>query len=161
MRWTSQASACLVAVALVGCNGARNNRTDGTAGSGAETGSMSDTAGMPGGSGTGGMSADTGRSGMTGSDTSRSGMSTSDTGQGGSMRQSGTTGSGMSSDTGSGGARMGSDSAKGNQTKSGVTDTKTGKSTLGPGVTKTRPDQGQPVTSKGDTINQGMDSTQR
>ncbi len=151
MRWTSQASACLVAVALVGCNGARNNRTDGTAGSGAETGSMSDTAGMPGASGTNGMSADTGRSGM----------GTSDTAQGGSMRQSGTTGSGMSSDTGSGAARMRSDSAKGNQTKSGVTDTKTGKSTLGPGVTKTRPDQGQPVTSKGDTINQGMDSTQR
>jgi hypothetical protein len=50
------------------------------------------------------------------------------------------------------------DSAKANQTKSGVTDTKTGKSTLGPGVTKTRPDQGQPVTSKGDTINQGVDS---
>jgi hypothetical protein len=33
-----------------------------------------------------------------------------------------------------------------------VTDARTGKSTLGPGVTKTRPDQGQPVTSKGDTI---------
>jgi hypothetical protein len=45
-----------------------------------------------------------------------------------------------------------------NQTKSGVTDTKTGKSTLGPGVTKTSPDQGQPVTAKGDTISRG-DST--
>jgi hypothetical protein len=52
-----------------------------------------------------------------------------------------------------------SDSAKANQTKSGVTDTKTGESTLGPGVTKTRPDQGQPVTSKGDTINPGVDSS--
>jgi hypothetical protein len=52
-----------------------------------------------------------------------------------------------------------SDSAKANQTKSGVTDTKTGKSTLGPGATKTRPDQGQPVTSKGDTINTGVDSS--
>jgi hypothetical protein len=51
------------------------------------------------------------------------------------------------------------DSAKANQTKSGVTDTKTGKSTLGPGATKTRPDQGQPVTSKGDTINPGVDSS--
>lgn len=50
------------------------------------------------------------------------------------------------------------DSAKANQTKSGVTDTKTGTSTLGPGATRTRPDQGQPVTSKGDTINRGVDS---
>ncbi len=53
----------------------------------------------------------------------------------------------------------GSDSAKGNQTKSGVTNTKTGKSTLGKGVTKTRPDQGQPVTSKGDTVSAGPDTT--
>ena len=53
-----------------------------------------------------------------------------------------------------------SDSAKSNQTKSGVTDTKTGESTLGKGVTKTRPDQGQPVTSKGDTVGTaGMDSS--
>jgi hypothetical protein len=50
-----------------------------------------------------------------------------------------------------------SDSAKANQTKSGVTDS-SGKSTLGPNATKTRPDQGQPVTSKGDTINKGVDS---
>jgi hypothetical protein len=42
--------------------------------------------------------------------------------------------------------------ANSNQTKSGVTDTRTGKSTLGKGVTKTRPDQGQPVTAKGDTL---------
>ena len=51
-----------------------------------------------------------------------------------------------------------SDSAKANQTKSGVTDS-SGTSTLGPGATKTRPDQGQPVTSKGDTINPGVDSS--
>lgn len=51
-----------------------------------------------------------------------------------------------------------SDSAKANQTKSGVTDS-SGKSTLGPGATRTRPDQGQPVTSKGDTINPGVDSS--
>jgi hypothetical protein len=48
--------------------------------------------------------------------------------------------------------------ANSNQTKSGVTDTKTGKSTLGKGVTKTSPDQGQPVTAKGDTLSRG-DST--
>jgi len=67
----------------------------------------------------------------------------------------------MGADTGASGARMRSDSARGNQTKSGVTDAQTGKSTLGPGVTQTRPDQGEPVTSKGDTINQSMDSTRR
>jgi hypothetical protein len=39
-----------------------------------------------------------------------------------------------------------------NQTQSGVTNAKTGKSTLGPGVKKTEPTQGQPVTSKGDTL---------
>lgn len=44
-----------------------------------------------------------------------------------------------------------------NQTQSGMTDS-SGTSTLGDSVTKTRPDQGQPVTSKGDTINAGLDS---
>ena len=68
MRWTSQASACLVAVVLAGCNGGRDNRNDGTAGNGSETGSMSDTSGMSGSmggsdtTGMGGMSADTARS---------------------------------------------------------------------------------------------------
>src|SRR5215216_864346 len=50
------------------------------------------------------------------------------------------------------------DSAKPNQTKSGVTDPKTGESTV-PNVTETRPDQGEPVTSKGDTLNPSVDST--
>jgi hypothetical protein len=43
------------------------------------------------------------------------------------------------------------------QTQSGVVDS-TGKSTLGPGATQTRPDQGQPVTAKGDTLNPSLDS---
>jgi hypothetical protein len=43
------------------------------------------------------------------------------------------------------------------QTQSGVTDS-SGRSTIGKDVEKTRPDQGQPVTSKGDTINPGIDS---
>jgi hypothetical protein len=51
-----------------------------------------------------------------------------------------------------------SDSAKGNQSESGVTNTKTKETTTGPGVTKTRPDQGQPVTSKGDTVSRSDDS---
>jgi len=50
-----------------------------------------------------------------------------------------------------------SDSASANQTESGMTDS-TGKSTLGAGAEKTRPDQGQPVTAKGDTVNAGVDS---
>lgn len=49
------------------------------------------------------------------------------------------------------------ESGQRNQTESGVTDS-SGKSTLGEDVQKTRPDQSQPVTSKGDTINSGVDS---
>ena len=47
-----------------------------------------------------------------------------------------------------------------NQTESGVTDS-SGRSTLGNGVEKTRPDQGQPVTAKGDTLNSSVDSSTR
>lgn len=135
MRWISQASACLLAVALAaGCNGQRDNRNAGTAGSPNETGSMSDTTHMsdtsamaPGAAGTNVTPSDTGMAADTGMkrDTSRS--------------------------------AAGAPSAK-NQTESGTTNSSTGKSTLGPGVTKTRPDQGQPVTSKGDTVNPGVDS---
>jgi hypothetical protein len=50
------------------------------------------------------------------------------------------------------------DSAKVNQTESGMTDS-SGQSTLGRDAEKTRPDQGQPVTSKGDTVNPGVDSS--
>lgn len=42
--------------------------------------------------------------------------------------------------------------SRGNQNQSGVTDTKTGASTLGPDAMKTRPDQGKATTSKGDTV---------
>ena len=50
------------------------------------------------------------------------------------------------------------DSAYTNQTESGMTDS-SGQSTLGPEAEKTRSDQGQPVTSKGDTLNSGIDSS--
>jgi hypothetical protein len=63
----------------------------------------------------------------------------------------------VTTDTASG-AQIPSDSTPANQTKSGVTDTRTGESTLGNDVTKTSPDQGQPVTSKGDTLKSGGDS---
>jgi hypothetical protein len=39
-----------------------------------------------------------------------------------------------------------------NQDQSGVTNTETGQSELGDSVTQTTPDQGEPVTSKGDTV---------
>jgi hypothetical protein len=68
-----------------------------------------------------------------------------------------------SSDTEVGAARDTSaaaytDSAKANQTESGMTDS-SGQSTLGSEAEKTRPDQGQPATSKGDTINPSVDSS--
>ena len=39
-----------------------------------------------------------------------------------------------------------------NQDQSGVTNTETGQSELGDDATKTTPDQGEPVTAKGDTV---------
>lgn len=133
MRGTIQAAACLVAMTLAGCNGGRTARDTGAAGNGAETGSMNDTMGMSDTTGMNRMPADTGRSAMP-----------ADTGVGrDSMRM--------------GGAREGSDTSARNQTQSGNTDS-TGKSTLGKRVDQTRPDQGQPVTSKGDTVNPGVDS---
>ncbi len=43
-------------------------------------------------------------------------------------------------------------SRSGNQDQSGVTNTETGQSELGDDITKTTPDGGEPVTSKGDTV---------
>ena len=68
-----------------------------------------------------------------------------------------------SSDTDIGAARDTSsgritDSAQTNQTESGMTDS-SGQSTLGTEAEKTRPDQGQPVTAKGDTVNPSVDSS--
>ena len=116
------AAPSLAVLLMVGCGGP--NRND--AGAGSESGAM------PGGTGqmdTTSMPAD-------------SGTMETDTG----MSSPGTT------DTSAGQSDTASTGSKANQTKSGVTDTRTGKSTLGTGATKTRPDQGQPVTSKGDTI---------
>ena len=48
-----------------------------------------------------------------------------------------------------------------NQSQAGVTNAKTGKSTLGPDIKKTRPDQGATVTSKGDTVRKGGDTTRK
>ena len=129
----------LAAFLLLGC-GPKSNGANGGSESAAVPGGAGtmDTAGVP--ADTGAMSPDTGMpSGMR--DTS-------------AMRSDSGMSSGSMSDT-SAGARSGAsgrDSAKANQTKSGVTNTETGKSTLGKGATQTRPDQNQPVTSKGDTV---------
>ena len=69
----------------------------------------------------------------------------------------GTTGGATGGTAGKAGT-AGTPGAPDNQTQSGVVNSKTGKSTLGPDVKKTRPDQGEPTTSKGDTIKQGGDS---
>ena len=67
-----------------------------------------------------------------------------------------------SSDTEVGAARDSSTAAStdsaSNQTESGVTDS-SGRSTLGKDANRTRPDQGQPVTAKGDTVNSSVDSS--
>lgn len=143
MNWTPWLFGSLTAVCIAGCDGGkRNNDTGSTSGAGA------DSAAWEGGAGSTatdtGMRDGAGRTGMSGgmsSDTARTGPRMhSDT--------SGTTGK-KSRSTGK---------TNPNQTKSGVTDTKTGESTLGEGVTRTSPDQGQPVVVKGDTIGSSGDS---
>jgi hypothetical protein len=144
MRRTTWIAGSLTAVLLAGCGGGRDdgrNRTE-TGAVGGTGGAAMDTVGMQ----SGGMH-DTSMRGRMGSDTStRSNPNRSGTGE--------------RADTGGrmGASASGSDSAKANQTESGVTDPKTGKSTLGKKVTKTRPDQGPPVTSKGDTLRKGGDT---
>ena len=123
----------LAALLLLGCGGP--NRHDTGANAGSETGaapggtSRMDTTSMP--ADTGAMRSDTGMSSMR-----------TDTGMP----------AGTSADTGAATGTTSRDSGKANQTKSGVTNTETGKSTLGPGATQTRPDQNQPVTSKGNVV---------
>jgi hypothetical protein len=145
MKWT-QLMVGSLCMAVVACNGNKGDDTNsGSAGTGSESGSMQN--------GASGTATDTMT--MMGSDTASMQSGASGT-------TSGATG-GTSTDTARSRSTAGtpgsSDSAKGNQTKSGVTNTKTGKSTLGKGVTQTRPDQGQPVTSKGDTISSSAQPT--
>jgi hypothetical protein len=130
MMRTFLAVPSLAALLLLGCGGP--DRRDTGAESGAVPGGTGqlDTTSMP--ADTSAMPADTGMS----SDTARP-----DTGAAAGTRDTGAAAGGGSTD-----------SAKANQTKSGVTNTESGKSTLGPGANQTRPDQGEPVTSKGDVI---------
>ncbi|HEU4565731.1 MAG TPA: hypothetical protein VFS05_13815 [Gemmatimonadaceae bacterium] len=104
---------------------------------------------------------DTGAMGTTGTGTMRdTGMAGHrDTGMAGQRGMTGAdtgTRSRMRGATG-GGAATPPGSAQ-NQTQSGVTNAKTGQSTLGKGVKKVSPTEGAAVTSKGDTIRQGGDT---
>jgi hypothetical protein len=140
MKWTPWLFGSLTAMWIAGCGGSKqNNDTGAAAGAATDSGAM--------------------QSGAAGTATDTTGMSArTDTGMTGSMNSdTARTGSRMHNDTSATG-RSGSTGGKPNQNQSGVTDTRTGKSTLGKGVTKTSPDQGQPVTSKGDTLRSGGDS---
>jgi hypothetical protein len=123
----------VAAVLLAGCGGGgRNANTAGSTAGGSETGMQ-------------GTATDT--AAMTATDSSRMGTG-ADTG----MKAD----TGVKADTGRTGTAT-SDTGK-NQSQSGVTN-KRGKSTLGPKVTKARPDQNQPVTSKGDTVSPNADTS--
>ena len=131
MRWNTWMLGPVAAVLLAGCGGDKRNADNAgsTAGGGPETGTATDTGAM------------------TATDTSSMppGAAT-DTGPAATGTDTGRQGAGGTA----------SDSAK-NQSQSGVT-SDTGKSTLGPKVTKTRPDQNEPVTSKGDTVSTSGDT---
>jgi hypothetical protein len=145
MKWTTWIFGSLTAVCIAGCNGSgrQNNDTGAAAGTGTDSAAIQ--------SGATGTGADTGMGASMSADTAMGGSMGSDTARSGSRMKADTSGTaGKKSSTGK---------INPNQTKSGVTDTKTGESTLGEGVNKTSPDQGQPVTSKGDTIQAGGDST--
>jgi hypothetical protein len=135
--------AAALAVVACGKKDEANTTTDsaGAAMAPAPAGTMSDTA-MGGAAGN--MGATTSTGGMTGDTAMRHDTA-------GMSKAGGTTGGKT------GGARGGDTANKAgpgsamNQTQSGVVN-KRGASTLGSDVKKTRPDQGQPVTSKGDTV---------
>ena len=143
MKWTPWLLGSLAAALIAGCGGDRRHDETGAAGgTGSESGSM--------------------QGGATGAATDTS-MRPADSaaaqpGAGAMTADSARTGARIQGDTNRSGAGA-SGTSNANQTKSGVTDTRTGKSTLGKGVTQTRPDQNQPVTSKGDTLRGGGDST--
>jgi len=148
MKWTPWLCGSLAAALIAGCGGDRRNNDTGAAGT-----AGSDSATMQGGTA---APSDTAMSSMGDS----AGMSSDSLRSGSRMRMdtSRTEAGSRAAPTGKP-TRNSGEGRVSNQTKSGVTDTKTGKSTLGKGVTQTRPDQGQPVTSKGDTVSGSPDST--
>ena len=126
---------CMLALLLACGDGRMDDRSAGTAGS--ETGTLPADTGY-----TGGGFDDTTAAPSIGGDTApRSDMSA----PAGDTVTTGDTPAGT--DTGGTSAP--------NQDQSGVTNTETGESELGGDVTRTSPDQGEPVTSKGDTVGTG------
>lgn len=90
---------------------------------------------------------------------SESGALPADTGYTGGIEDT-TAAPSVNADTSASAGDTASDSANrsgtsANQDQSGVTNTETGESELGSDVTKTSPDHGEPVTSKGDTVGTG------
>lgn len=144
MKWTPWLFGSLTAVAVVACDGGSRRNTD----TGSDVGAGVDTAAVQ--SGATGTATDTSMNSGTDTTGMNGGMSSDTARTGGRMHPDSNAAGKKSSSTGKTNA---------NQTKSGVTNTKTGESTLGEGVTKTSPDQGQPVTAKGDTIRPSGDST--
>lgn len=115
----------MLALVLACGEGRTNDQDTGAAGTGAETGALPADTGMTG----------AGIEDTTAAPSTDLGAPSTDT----------------AADTGaaSGTAGIGDE---GNQNQSGVTNTETGESELGDSVNMTRPDQGEPVTSKGDSV---------
>jgi hypothetical protein len=148
MRVSLLKRSAIVGLLVTGAACARNNSDD------AEIGAARDSTAV---------TSDSGSSNQPGSRINSDSVSSSQTGSGVTSDSAGSnrTGARVTSDSATGnqsGSAVTSDSASSNQTESGVTDS-SGRSTLGPGAQQTRPDQGQPVTSKGDTVNTGVDSS--
>ena len=136
----------IVGLLLAGAACARNNSDD------AEIGAARDSTAVTSDSASSNQTArihsDSAGSNQTGSSVTSDSAGSNQTGARVTSDSTGTdrTGSAVTGDSSS------------NQTESGVTDS-SGRSTLGPASQQTRPDQGQPVTSKGDTVNPGIDSS--
>ena len=125
MKRTLMALPCMLALVLACGDGRSSDHDTGAAGTGAESGTLPADTGAPG----------AGIEDTTAAPSSDLGTPTTDT----------------AADTGSASGAAGAGD-KANQNQSGVTDTESGQSELGGDVNQTRPDQGEPVTSKGDTI---------
>ena len=125
MKRTLMALPCMLALVLACGDGRTSDQDTGAAGTGAESGALPADTGVAG----------AGIEDTTAAPSSDLGTPTEDT----------------AADTGSasGAAGVGDEA---NQNQSGVTNTESGESELGSDVNKTRPDQGEPVTSKGDTV---------
>ena len=134
------------ALAVAACNKKTGNTVSETAGGGvAPAAAGTDTMGT------------SGTTGARGTDTTMMPSSSDTTGA-----ASGARSDSMRADSGRrhDSTRTSGDTAQ-NQTQSGMTNTKKGKSTLGPKVKKTTPTSGAPVTSKGDTLRSGGDTSSR